>query len=263
MRHRLLIALLLSMSVAGAAYAQQATPSLEDKLNNPLANLVSVPFQNTLDFGGGPDGDGTRYRLNIQPVVPFSLSPDWNLVTRTIVPITYQDGFSSVSERRFQLGDVNTSLFLSPRQDSHGLTWGAGPIISLPTATDGTGTGQWALGPTVLLIKQDHQWTFGLLANQLWGLGDSSDPEVSSMLLQPFVSKKLGQGYTLGANTEAIYDWPTGEWTVPVQVSLSKLTTIGRQPVSFQGAVRMFVEKPPGGPDWGLQFQMAFPFPKT
>jgi len=248
--------------LAATSSGAQAQSDLEDKLNNPLASMISLPFQNNLEFGGGPDGEAVRYRLNVQPVVPFVLNHDWNLVTRTIVPISYQDGFSPNHERNFELGDVQSSLFFSPRKPVGGMTLGIGPVVSIPVATGHTGASQWGLGGTVLLLKQDHQWTYGLLASQVWGLGDDSDPNVSSLLLQPFLSKKLGGGYTLGFNTEATYDWPDDQWTVPVQASLSKLTTIGKQPVSLQGALRYYVDKPAYGPDWGLRFTITLPFPK-
>lgn len=248
--------------LSGLAHAQESHGDLEDKLNNPLASLISLPFQNNLEFGGGPDGEGVRYRLNVQPVIPFTLNERWNLVTRTIVPISYQDGFSPIHERNFELGDVQSTIFLSPRDKVAGLTLGFGPLISIPVATGHAGASQWGLGPSILLLRQDHQLTYGLLASQVWGLGDDSDPDLSSLLLQPFVSRKLGGGYTLGFNAEATYDWPSEQWTIPVQTSLSKLTTIGKQPVSLQGALRYFVEKPEGGADWGLRFTMTFPFPK-
>ncbi len=237
--------------------------ALAKQLANPVAALISVPFQNNFDFGIGPK-DGWRYTLNVQPVVPFSLNDDWNLISRTIVPVIHQqDVFGSTSQTG--LGDTVQSLFFSPKEPtSGGWTWGIGPVFLLPTATDGRlGSEKWGLGPTGVALKQEGKWTYGVLANHLWSVtGHSDRAEVNATFLQPFVTYSLGQGQTITAQTETTYDWRNSKWTVPLGLFYGKVTRIGSQMVSIGGGVRYYGTKPDGAPDWGLRVSLTLLFPK-
>jgi hypothetical protein len=237
--------------------------ALAKQLANPVAALISVPFQNNIDFGIGPK-DGWRYTLNVQPVVPFSLNDDWNLISRTIVPVIHQqDVFGSTSQTG--LGDTVQSLFFSPKEPtSGGWTWGVGPVFLLPTATDGRlGSEKWGLGPTAVALKQEGKWTYGLLANHLWSVtGHSDRAEVNATFLQPFVTYSLGQGQTLTAQTETTYDWKSSQWTVPIGLIYGKVTRIGSQMVSIGGGIRYFGTKPDGAPDWGIRVSLTLLFPR-
>ncbi|MGH8545074.1 MAG: transporter [Gammaproteobacteria bacterium] len=234
------------------------------KLNNPVASLISVPFQNNFDFGGGPEDDGFQYKLNVQPVIPFALSEDWNVITRTIVPVLYQDdriGNSSQSG----LGDTALSMFFSPRKPGPGgLIWGIGPEFFIPTATDDLlGAEKWGIGPTALVLRQEHGWTYGALVNHVWSFaGEGSRQDISSTFLQPFLAYQTKTHTTFGINTESTYDWENEQWTVPINPSVTQLVKIGKLPVSFQLGGRYYAEKPDGGPDWGLRFTATLVFPK-
>ena len=237
---------------------------LAQKLQNPVADLISVPLQSNLDMDSGPEDDGYRYTLNVQPVIPIAISDDWNLITRTIVPLIYQERVSG-SGSDFGFGDVVASQFFSPKEPGPGgIIWGVGPVELLPTGTDqALRSEQLGLGPTAVVLKQDGPWTYGMLANHIWGVTDSDDhPDVNATFLQPFGSYTFPDTTALVLNTESTYDWTNEQWTIPVNAMMSRILTVGGQPVALQGGFRWYFDGPTGGPEWGLRFQVTLLFPR-
>jgi hypothetical protein len=248
---------------AGADSKAQAA-ELAKQLQNPIASLISVPIQNNFDWGAGPTGDGFQYKVNVQPVIPIALNEDWNLITRTILPVVYQENIVGTSSQA-GLADTLESLFFSPsKPTANGWVWGAGPVFLLPTATDDLlGAEKWGAGPTAVVLKQTKGWTYGALANHIWSFaGESGRDDVSATFLQPFVSYTTKTFTSFTLNTESTYDWQGEQWTVPVNVMVQQLVKIGAQPVAFQLGYRYYAEKPDDGPDWGLRFAVTFLFPK-
>ena len=234
---------------------------LAKSLSNPLASLISVPFQFNYDQGFGT-ADGDRLRLNIQPVIPISLSDDLNLITRTIVPVIYQHDTAGLSGSQFGFGDITASLWLSPVEPtSSGLIWGVGPIIYLPTSTDPLlGPGVWGAGPTVVLLTQKGPWTIAALGNHVWSFGSDT---INSTFLQPILNYTTPSAWTFGLNTESTYNWATNEWSIPINATISKLVNIGGQPVSLQGGVRYYAASSTGGADgWGGRLSVTLIYPK-
>jgi hypothetical protein len=254
------IVLLMSAS----ANAEESHADLAKQLSNPVASLISVPFQFNWDTGIG-EKDADRLTLNVQPVIPFSISEDWNLISRTILPITYLGSTADGVDSAFGLGDTVQSFFFSPKKPTEG-GWitGFGPVLLLPTATeDAFKSKQWGLGPTAVALRQHDGWTYGALANHVWGVNDPDErAQVNATFLQPFVSYTTPNAVTYSVNTESTYDWTAEQWTVPIHASVSKLTTIGKQKVQFQLGGRYYAEAPDGGPDWGLRFTTTLLFPK-
>ena len=246
---------------ATALHAQEA--DLAQKLANPVADLISVPIQSNIDFGVGP-GDGTVWRTNIQPVIPFSISEDWNVISRTILPVVDQEGLAAAGDSldASGLGDITQSFFFSPKESSP--IWGVGPVLLIPSATDDLlGGEKWGIGPTAVILKQEGPWTFGALANHLWDVaGDDSRAGVNATFLQPFVSYITPTKTTFTINTETTYDWQNDQWIVPANLVVSQLFKIGEQPVQAFVGARYYVETPNGGPEWGLRFGLTFLFPK-
>lgn len=247
-----------------AAQAPQAGEAdLAQQLANPISSLISVPIQSNIDFGVGP-GDGTRWITNIQPVIPFELSKNWNLISRTILPVIDQEGIdlAGVTDE-FGLGDTVQSFFISPKSSDP--IWGLGPVFLIPTATDPVlGSEQWGIGATAVVLKQSGPWTYGALANHLWSFaGDDARADVNATFLQPFVSYITDTKTTFSLTLESTYDWENRQWNVPANFIVSQLIKIGDQPVQLFGGVRYYLETPDGGPEWGLRFGLTFLFPKS
>jgi len=247
--------------------APQATGSsasdLAEKLQNPVANLISVPFQNNWDFGVGST-DAMSYKVNIQPVIPFDISENWNLITRTILPVNYLESPVPGGDDVSGLGDIVQSFFLSPKEKVAGWVIGGGPVLLYPSATDDAlGGEKWGAGPTAVLLKQASGWTYGALTNHIWSFaGTQSRQDISATLLQPFISYTTQKATSFGLNTESTYDWENTQWTIPLNLSVSQVLKLGSQPIQLSMGGRYYAEKPKGGPDWGLRFQLTLLFPK-
>lgn len=259
--------LLLAAAPAGAQEKTDAN-ELAKQLSNPVAALISVPLQLNYDDGYGAQNNGARWTLNIQPVVPVSISESWNMISRTIVPLIDQN-FAAPGNKETGFGDITQSLFFSPKAPTAG-GWiiGAGPALLVPSGGEGFTAHQWGAGPTAVALKQQNGWTYGALVNHIWSFAgdrrseDVNLQEVNATFLQPFVAKIVAPGRTLTLNTESSYDWRASQWTVPVNLSVSQVMKLGTQLVSVAGGVRAYVVSPTNGPDWGLRLTVTLLYPK-
>lgn len=251
--------------MASAAHAQDAD-QLARQLSNPIASLTSVPMQFNYDDGVGPLDEGNRFFLNVQPVIPVSIGENWNMISRTIIPVISQQDVFPGAGSQLGLGDTVQSLFFSPKAvTASGWTWGAGPVLLIPTASDDLlGGGKWGAGPTAVALRQTAAgWTYGVLANQIWSFaGEGDRADINAAYLQPFLAKSLGKGRTISTALESTYDWENEQWTVPLNVGYSKVSRIGNQLVSYQGGLRYYLEAPDGGARWGLRFTFTLLYPK-
>jgi hypothetical protein len=241
----------------------ESAATLAKKTLNPVSDLISVPFQYNADFNIGPK-NATRSLLNIQPVIPISISDNFNLIIRTIIPLISIDSVADGVSSQTGLGDINQSFFLSPKRKIGGWILGAGPVVLWPSATsDALGTGKYCLGPTAVALRQDGPFTYGILANQLWSFaGDDKRTSVNSMFLQPFVSYTFPTFTTVGISAESTYGWESHQTTIPINLTVTQILKIADQPISLQIGPRYYAENTPGGAQWGLRFTFTLLFPK-
>jgi hypothetical protein len=246
------------------SHCAESADELAKKLSNPVASMISVPLQYNADFNLGSE-DGTKQTLNIQPVIPASLSEHWNLITRVIMPVVAQEDIFGESGNQFGLGDTTPTFFFSPKQPTaSGWILAAGPVLLLPTATDDLlGTEKWGAGPSVLALKQAGGWTYGVLANHIWSIaGSSQRNEISSTFIQPFLAKQFAGARTLTINSESTYDWYAETWHAPLNLMYSQVVHWGHQTVSLAGGARYYLDTPGDGPDWGVRFVITLLFPE-
>lgn len=236
---------------------QDDPAALAKKLSNPVSSLISLPFQSNWDFGMGANGDGFRQTLNVQPVIPITLNKDWNLISRTIIPIIGQKDVVADGSSQFGLGDITQAFFFSPNKTDP-VIWAVGPQMMIPTATNQyLGSKKFSLGPTFLILKQQGPWSVGALAGHFWSVaGSDTRPSVSLTNLQPFVSYSTKTAWTYTLNTESTYDWKAKQWNIPLHLSVAKLVRFGKQPVSIGGTVRCWAESSATGPE-GCGFRLT------
>ena len=245
------------------------TADLAQKSLNPIAALYSLPIQFNWNQHMGPTNDGIQAVTNIQPVLPFSINEDWNLISRTILPVIDQRSLAQNGlADKSGVGDITQSLFFSPKaKTENGWIWGAGPVFLMPPGSDDLlPNDQWAAGPTAVALKQANGWTYGALANHLWSLeGSPADgrEKINASFLQPFLSYTTSTYTTFGINTESSYDWQAKEWSVPVNLTVTQLLKLGGQPLSIQLGPRYWLDSTENGADgWGFRAAVTLLFPR-
>jgi hypothetical protein len=247
------------LSIPSVALAQNAD-ELAKQTQNPVSSLISVPFQGNWDVGVGAR-DATATTLNIQPVAPFPLTKDVNIILRVIMPLVSQPTDDGL--RINGMSDTVTTVFFSPAKVGK-VIWGAGPVLLFPTATNNAlGQEQVGLGASVVALVQPGRWTTGLLWNQIWGAGGANDrPDVNQGFFQPFVNCNLGNGIAVGATIEATASWDADEeWNSALIFTVSKVTVLGKRPVNFVFGAGPALASPTGT-DWKMRFQANFLFPR-
>jgi len=235
---------------------------LAKKLANPIASLISVPFQNNTFYGIGPL-KGTQNIMNFQPVIPFTLTENLNLITRYIIPIATQYDITGENTSQSGLSDATVSAFLSPSHTKNGLTWGVGPAFLIPTATNTyLGTGKFGIGPTAVILKQANGFTYGALLNQIWSVAGQSDrPDVSQLFVQPFFTYNWKSGAGIGIVGSITQDWESKTTVSTITLPLSGITKFGKQIIQLAVGPQIPISGP-NKADFGWRAQLVLIFPK-
>ena len=260
---KLSIALLLALILYIPALAQDnSKDDLAQQAANPIADLMSFPFQNNLNINSGPNNRNTNI-LNIQPVLPFA---DGRLITRTIFPIAWIPDYANESGMYSSgLADMVFTAFYAPKDQP--FMWGVGPVLEIPTGGAERGSQKWSLGPAVVLLVQPKEWTFGLLANNAWSIAGNEDgDEVNHMLLNIFIVRQMGNGWYVNSAPIITADWTrdSEKWIVPLGIGGGKLTFLGgKLPLNLQTQIYYNVVRPDFGPEWQWRFQVQVLLPKT
>jgi hypothetical protein len=261
-------ALLLALMLGPAAlsFAESlADEDLSKKLTNPLAAVISMQFKLDYDRKIGPEEKGTRYTFQFKPIVPFTVNDDWILVSRTNAFIVGQKDIFPGAGSQLGLTEIEESLFFTPvKPSASGWEWSVGPAINLPTASnDKLGSGKWSAGPTALILKQRQGFTYGALTKQVWSVaGDADRADVSKLDVQPFINYVSGN-MTYGLFLDGVYDWKKEQWTLPINMAVSRLFTLGDTRLRLQGGLRYWAEGSEFDPKgWGARISFLFVFPK-
>ncbi len=260
----------LALSIAACLTSPAtADQSLSEKSQNPIGDLISVPFQNNTNFGAGTL-DKTQNVMLFQPVAPISLDPDWNLIVRPITPFTYQPPLFPGDSYDFGIGDIQLQTYFVPKKTvpvpGGAITWGVGPVLQAKTATDPRlGTGKWSAGAGGVVFFAIKPFTFGALLNNIWSFaGDSDRANVNSMTLQPFINYNMKDGWYLVSSPVMTANWEAtsgNRFTIPLGGGFGRVFNIGKQPINAFVQAFGYADKPAGGPDWTLRAQWNFLFP--
>lgn len=269
MRTRILIAAVAMTATLATnfAHAEMSVEELAKIAQNPVGNLISVPFQNNTNLNFGPE-KGTQNILNIQPVIPISINDDWNIITRTILPVIWQPALGPNDGSLSGIGDLQFNAFLSPAKPGEWI-WGAGAIVQAPTQSNSKlGNDNWGLGPTFVVLHLDKgsPWVYGVLINNVWSLtSNKQGGSYSNGVIQPFVNYNFEGGFYLTSApilTVAWYADSGQQWTVPVGGGVGKIFHIGKLPVNTQLSAYYNVAKPDFGANWQIRAQIQLMFPK-
>jgi hypothetical protein len=255
-------------------HAQQSTAALAAAAQNPVAAMISLPFQNNTFFDAGPNHDKTANVLNIQPVLPFTIG-DWNIISRTIVPLITLPSLTAPdlgdvitgapsSNDPFGLGDINQTFYFSPASATK-FIWGVGPSVTLPTATSRfLGPRTLSMGPGAVGLVTPKPWVIGALARQLWAVAGPNQ-SVNQTLLQPFVNYNFPGGWYLVSSPIMTANWSASSsqrWSIPIGGGVGKIFKIGGQPMNASLQAFDYVAHPSFAPRWAIRFQIQLLFPR-
>jgi hypothetical protein len=224
------------LCLPGLALAGDKAPEslliLSERLENPADGLLNVLFEDSAYFRYGPSRNEIMNIFNIKPVLPVPLGSGLDIVIRPEIPLAYVPW----PEKQAGLGDIKIKAYLADATQM-GLSWGIGPVIGIPTATDTLlGTGRWTAGPAVTLVYTDGVMVAGIAADGLFSFaGPESRGDISELGIRPFIYLNNDQGWYIFIDPEFTcnFELPDSQqWTVPLGGGIGKTFTAGKQAMS-------------------------------
>ncbi len=263
----LLMAAFIAVSAQAEVAKEDNATALAKAAQNPVADMISLPFQWNSYFETGPEGK-TQNVLLIQPVLPFSMNKDWNFIARPIIPLLEQPPFNDNQNRNYGIGNIQFQGFFSPKEKVGDWIIGFGPYLEFPTNSgpdNRFGSDNWSAGPAFVALQIKGPWVYGGLVSHLWSYY-GNDPEVNQTSIQPFLNYNMKGGWYLSASPVITANWNTDSsrqtWTIPIGGGVGRVFKMGNQPVNASFKLYHNVESPRSGSDTQLQFQFQFLFPK-
>lgn len=253
----------IMLGVPDSASAQSTDRDLAQEVVNPVSNIIQVPLEFDFDRNLGATGEGDRVTLNVKPVIPFPVGTDWMLISRTVLPIIYRDDVVPGSSQ-FGIGDVLQTFFLAPVPKEGDVIWGVGPAFLLATGKSELSANQSSGGLNAVALRQANGWTYGALVQHLWGMGSvgSSGRDVDLSLLQPFIVYTTPTRWSFGVTSEATYDWSDDQESIPITLTVGKLTSVFDRPISIGASARYWARSPEFGPEgWALRVTVTLILP--
>ena len=251
----------VAVESSGVLAAPKPAVNSEDiakKLANPIANMISVPFQYEFSRGVGLNQGGSEQTLLFQPVAPFNLGGGDVFIVRPIVAGVRETSVEYAPGRSFSgygIASVTLESFYAPNTNSSWI-WGIGPYAQSPSGNSGKfGSQQTGAGVTAVVLNRQGPWTYGLLGYQSWNMGGNPAYGTQNNLYgQPFVAYTTKDAWTYSANMEAQYNYDVHRTSNPLYVGASKLMVFDGVPFSFGAGPIYYVSNTPGGPSgWGAR----------
>jgi hypothetical protein len=265
--------LIIFAVLVGIAQTSTAQEDIAKKSQNPVGDIISLPFE-YWHYDGMANG-GSADAIMVKPVYPVRIG-NVNLINRVIIPYLGIDGNQNGSDlgeidvpptltRESGLGNIQYQGFFTPAKPGK-VIWGVGPVFELPTNTSGLGSDKWSAGPAAVALSMPGNWVLGALVQNIWSFaGPSGEPDVNQFTFQYFINYNISNGWYLTSTPIITADWERSsgdQLTVPFGGGIGKLHRFGKLPVDFKLQAFSNVEKPEGGPDWSMMFAVKFLFPK-
>jgi len=288
---RIVTVAVMYMAVTHGAWAEEkpskGASDLAKASQNPVASMISVPFENNATFNNGRNDDFVNV-LNVKPVFPMGLTKDWNLIHRAIIPLVYQGG-AFVGDTRvggsvvpggtteyviagqelgsqFGIGDIVYQGFISPSKPGK-VIWGVGPQLNMPTGMGRMSTNHWSMGPAAVALVMPGHWVLGAMVSNVWSMGSGygSPADVNDFTLQYFINYNFKGGWYVSMAPVISSNWEAtsgNKWTVPVGGAIGRVFKVGEQAVNLRVGTYYNAVAPNNASDWNFQFELTFLFPK-
>ena len=261
----MLLSVLFSIVVGlHGAHADDGSPSpanqatLVKQANAPISTILQVRFQDSWQ----PEfynvhGAGNAFTLALtMPLPKYRLLPLPQMSLLSIPTVVTLPGeVTGFGDMRF----LDIAVFHA----GDSAIWGVGPTFIFPTASrPETGQGKWQVGPAAAVAFFPKQWLLGVLVqNPISFAGDHDRKDISVMIVQPFVSYQLGNGWFVRSQPQIIFNWKSGKQLVPLDLGVGRVFKIGKQDVNCFIEPNWNISHDGPAPKYGITFGVSLLYP--